>query len=61
MRPEWIGRLAEYEDDDDERQVVCVHENHERHAYVDTPLQRGMLGAAVAAMAALGVAALIVL
>lgn len=61
LHREWTGRLAEYGDDDDEREVFHVEDHRDRNIVLDTPLQRGMFGAAVAAVAALGVAALIAL
>jgi len=59
MPRQWTGRLAEYDEDDDERQVVCVDDNRHRNVVLDTPLQRGFLRAGLAALAMLGVAALI--
>ena len=59
MRRELTGRLAAYEDDDDERQVFHFDDGHDRNFVLDTPLQRGFLRAAVAAMAVLGMAALL--
>jgi hypothetical protein len=59
MRRENSERLAAYEDDDDERQVFHFDDGRDRNIVLDTPLQRGFLSAAVAAVAVLGVAALL--
>lgn len=58
-RPDFSDRLAEYEDDDDERQCFHYDDGHERRLFLDTPMQRGFLSAAMVAAAVLGVAALI--
>lgn len=60
MRREFTERLAAYEDDDDERQVFHFDDGRDRNIVLDTPLQRGLLRAAVATVAVLGVAALLV-
>jgi hypothetical protein len=60
MRRESAERLAAYEDDDDERQMFHFDDGHDRDIVLDTPLQRGFLRAAVAAVGVLGVAALLV-
>jgi hypothetical protein len=59
MPRQWTGRLAEYGDDDDEREVFSVEDNRHRHVELDTPLQRGILGFAVAAVVGLGLLALL--
>ncbi|HKY94289.1 MAG TPA: hypothetical protein VJL84_03245 [Kiloniellales bacterium] len=59
MRRQFTGRLAEYGEDDDEREVFHFEDGREREFVCDTPLQRGLLKAAVAAAAVLGLAALL--
>lgn len=59
MRRDMSARLAAYEDDDDEREMFHFDDGRERNVVLDTPLQRGFLRAAVAAVAVLGVAALL--
>jgi hypothetical protein len=52
------SRLADLGEDDDERQMLCCEDLHERPVHVDTPLQRGFV---VGGIAALGVLVTILL
>lgn len=53
MSREWNSRLAEFGDDDDERQMLCCDDPHERDVATDTPLQRGLIVGGIAAVGVL--------
>jgi hypothetical protein len=53
MQREWNSRLADLGEDDDERQMLCCEDEHERPVHVDTPLQRGLVVGGIAVVGVL--------